>query len=183
MIAELGKGLKIGTKLPEFNLPGVDGKNYSPKNFSDKKVLIIIFTCNHCPYAQAYQDRIIALQKNYSQNGVQVVAINSNDATGYPDDSFEKMKERAREKNFNFPYLRDESQETARAFGAQVTPDCFVFGQDRTLQYRGRVDDNWQNEDKVVSRDLENAVKEVLQDKNPAKQEAQAIGCSIKWRQ
>ena len=182
MLAEKGKGLLIGSKMPGFNLPGVDGKNHSEKEFTDKKTLVVIFTCNHCPYAQSYQDRIISLQKDFGHKGAQIIAINSNDATGYPDDSFEKMVERAKEKNFNFPYLRDESQQTAKSFGAQVTPDCFVFDQKRVLQYRGRVDDNWQDHYKVASHDLRHAIDAVLNGKKPRVQEASAIGCSIKWK-
>lgn len=182
MLAEKGKGLSIGSKMPGFSLPGIDGKNHSEKEFAGKKALIIIFTCNHCPYAQSYQDRIIALQKDFGPKGAQIVAINSNDATGYPDDSFEKMVERAKEKKFNFHYLCDESQATAKAFGAQVTPDCFVFDQKRALQYRGRVDDNWQDPHSVKSQDLRNAIDAVLSGKKPSVQEAGAIGCSIKWK-
>ncbi len=183
MLAETGKGLKIGNKLPEFDLPGVDGKNHSPKEFKDKEVLVVIFTCNHCPYAQAYQKRIKAIQSDFVARGAQVVAINSNDATGYPDDSFAKMIERAREKKFNFPYLRDESQEIARAFGAQVTPDCFAFDKKRILRYRGRVDDNWQNPEQAKTHDLKNAIEALLSGKEPNPKEASAIGCSIKWKQ
>ena len=174
--------VKPGEKAPDFSLPATDGKTYSLKDFSGKKALLVIFICNHCPYAQSYQDRIIALQKDFGPKGAQIVAINSNDATGYPDDSFEKMVERAKEKKFNFPYLRDESQKIARAFGAQVTPDCFVFDQKRALQYRGRVDDNWQDHYKVSSHDLRHAIDAVLSWKKPSVQEASAIGCSIKWK-
>lgn len=182
MIAEKGKGLAIESVLPVFDLPGVDGKNHSPKEFAGKKVLAVIFTCNHCPYAQAYQDRIIALQKESGPKGLQVIAINSNDAVNYPEDSFEKMIERQKEKKFNFPYLRDESQAIAKAFGAQVTPDCFVFGKNRKLAYRGRIDDNWQNSTEAKMHDLKNAVIALLEEKKPLVQEASAIGCSIKWK-
>lgn len=182
MLAEKGKGLAIGSKIPGFKLPGVDKKTYSEKDFSDRKALVIIFTCNHCPYAQAYQDRIIHLQKEFSPVGAQIIAINSNDSTNYPADSFEKMVERSKEKDFNFPYLRDETQSVAKAFGAQVTPDCFVFDQKRTLQYRGRVDDNWQDHYKVSSHDLRQAIEAVVNGKKPTVQESSAIGCSIKWK-
>lgn len=182
MIAEKGKALVIGNALPEFDLPGVDGKNHSSHEFAAKKVLVMIFTCNHCPYAQAYQDRIITLQKEFGERGLQVVAINSNDAVGYPDDSFENMLKRAKEKNFNFPYLRDESQAIAKAFGAQVTPDCFVFDEKRKLVYRGRVDDNWQKPEQAKTHELKNAVTATLAGKKPSVQEANAIGCSIKWK-
>ena len=119
--------LNIGEKAPDFNLPAVDGKEYSLASFAGKKVVAVIFTCNHCPNAQAYEKRIIAFQNDYSGKGVQVVAINSNEDKNYPQDSFEHMKVRAEEKGFNFPYLRDESQETAKAYGAKVTPHVFLL--------------------------------------------------------
>ncbi len=183
MLAEKGKGLKAGSKIIDFQLQGVDGKKHSTKEFENKKVLAIIFTCNHCPYAQAYQDRIINLQKEFGDKGLQIIAINSNDSTDYPDDSFENMVKRSKEKKFNFPYLHDESQIFGRAFGAQVTPDCFVFDEKRTLQYRGRIDDNWQNPEIANTHDLKNAIINLLSGKKPSVQEASAIGCSIKWRQ
>ena len=182
MIAEKGKGLSIGSKLLHFDLPATDGKNYSEKSFAGKNVLAVIFTCNHCPYAQAYQERIKALQKKFAERGAQIIAINSNDAVNYPDDGFPQMVLRAKEKKFNFPYLWDESQEIAREFGAQVTPDCFVFGKNRKLVYRGRVDDNWQGENAVTSRDLENAIEAALRGEKVKVSEASAIGCSIKWK-
>ncbi len=182
MIAEKGKGISIGSKLPHFDLPATDGKNYSEKTFSGKKALVLIFTCNHCPYAQAYQERIKALQSKFAERGAQIIAINSNDSVNYLDDSFPQMAARAKEKKFNFPYLHDESQEIARAFGAQVTPDCFVFDEKRKLVYRGRVDDNWQNEKAVASKDLENAIESALRGEKIKNPEASAIGCSIKWK-
>lgn len=172
--------LKTNDQLIDFNLPGVDGQDHSPEEWQDKKVLVVIFTCNHCPYAKAYQQRIIDIQNEFSD--IQIVAINSNDDENYPDDSFEKMKERAKEAGFNFPYLRDESQETAREFGAQVTPDCFVFDQERKLRYRGRIDDNWEEPDKVTKQELRDAITALLEGKNPPVEDAKAIGCSVKWK-
>lgn len=182
MIAQKGKGLLIGSVLTEFELQGTDGKKHSSKEFSGKKVLAIIFTCNHCPYAQAYQERIKAIQKKFGDRGAQVIAINSNDSENYPEDGFEEMVLRAKQKKFNFPYLRDESQEVARKFGAQVTPDCFVFDEKRKLVYRGRVDDNWENEKAVTSKDIENAIEQALSGAGVKVKEASAIGCSIKWK-
>ena len=182
MIAEQGKGMVIGSKLPFFDLPGVGGENVSSGEFEDKLALVIIFTCNHCPYAKAYQERIKALQEKFGERGTQVIAINSNDSVNYPDDGFEQMKERAKEKQFNFPYLYDESQEIAKTFGAQVTPDCFVFDENKKLVYRGRIDDNWENENAVTSKDLENAIEQTLDGKEVKVKEERAIGCSIKWK-
>ena len=120
-------GMPLGTVAPPFSLPGVDGETYSLDSFSDAELLVVVFTCNHCPYAIACEDRLVAIQSDYGDKGVRLVAINPNDAEKYPDDSFDKMKERAAAKDFNFPYLRDESQEVARAYDAACTPDVFVF--------------------------------------------------------
>ncbi len=178
MIAEFGKGLKLSAKCPDFNLVGIDGKKHSLHDFTGK-ILVVIFTCNHCPYAQAYQKRIVNLQKAYSD--INIVAINSNDDSEYPEDSFDNMIARA--KDFQgIPYLRDANQKIARAFGAQVTPDCFVFDQNKLLRYRGRIDDNWEHPEYVTIRDLENAIKDIIADKDVRVPESRAIGCSIKWK-
>jgi peroxiredoxin len=174
--------LKIGSRAPGFSLPAVDGKFYSLSSFSDKKILIVIFSCNHCPYVQAYEDRIIASQKEFEKNGVQIVAINSNDDAKYPDDSFEEMKKRATDKRFNFPYLRDETQEVARAYGATHTPQIFLFDENRKLKYEGKIDDNWQEPNKVKSKYLRDAIEEVLDGKEVSVPETFSIGCTIKWK-
>jgi peroxiredoxin len=175
--------MKAGTKIPAFGpLPGVDGKNYELKNFDVNSVLVVIFSCNHCPYVQAYEDRIIALQAEFKPKGVQFVAINSNDASHYPDDSFENMKKRAADKKFNFLYLRDEDQSTAKAFGATHTPHLFVFDSARTLAYTGRIDDNWQEPAKVTRSYLKEALDALTAGKKPAEPETFAIGCTIKWK-
>lgn len=173
--------LKISSKLPDFNLPGVDGKNYSPSSFQSSKVLVVMFTCNHCPYVRAYEDRLIKLQKDFKDKSVSFVAINANDEINYPEDSFENMIKRAKEKNYNFPYLRDKSQEIAKAFGASFTPEIFVFDQNKILQYHGRVDDNWQEPDKVTKQNLKEAIEAVLANKQLERAETQAIGCTVKW--
>ncbi len=174
--------LKLGSKIPQFNLPATDGNTYGLDSFAKAKVLIVLFSCNHCPYVQAYEDRIIAIQKDYADSGVQVVAINANDAADYPDDSFENMKVRALQRKFNFPYLRDESQDTAKAFGASHTPELFVFDSERNLAYYGKIDDNWKEEDKVKSRYLRNAIDEIIAGKQVSVPETFAIGCTIKWK-
>ena len=117
------KTLKIGTKMPSFELKGTDGKMYGHGSFNDKKLLVIIFSCNHCPYVQAYEDRIIVIQNDYKNKSVEVVAINSNDDLQYEEDSFQNMVKRSKEKGFNFLYLRDETQEIARKFDASHTPE------------------------------------------------------------
>ena len=172
--------LKIDSVIPGFTLPGVDNKTYSLNDFKDKKILIVIFSCNHCPYVQAYEERIMNLQNEFVKD-VQIIAINSNDDVKYPDDSFE-MKKRSAAKKFNFPYLRDESQDIAKAFGATHTPQIFLFDSDRKLKYEGKIDDNWQEPDKVKSAYLRDAIMEVLNDKEVSVPETFSIGCTIKWK-
>lgn len=174
--------LKIGSHAPDFNLPGIDGKNYSLSSFDDKQALIIIFSCNHCPYVQAYEDRIKQIQSDYEGKGVSVVAINSNEDKGYPEDSFENMKKRAAERKFNFPYLRDEDQSVARAYDATHTPEIFLFDEDRKLAFHGKIDDNWQEPDRVRNHYLRNALDELLAGKEISVPETFTIGCTIKWK-
>jgi peroxiredoxin len=174
--------LKIGSDAPDFLLEGVDEKQYSLNTFSNKKVLIVIFSCNHCPYVQAYEDRIIQIQKDFKKDDVQIVAINSNDDSQYPEDSFEEMKKRAADKKFNFPYLRDETQEVAKAYGATHTPQIFLFDENRKLKYEGKIDDNRREPDKVKSKYLRDAIVEVLNGKEVSVPETFSIGCTIKWK-
>lgn len=174
--------LKIGSSAPEFNLLGVDGKKYFLSSFDDKKALIVIFSCNHCPYVQAYEDRIKQIQSDYAGKGVSVVAINSNEDTGYPEDSFENMKKLAAEKKFNFLYLRDEDQSVARAYDATHTPEIFLFDKDRKLAFHGKIDDNWQEPNRVRNHYLRNALDELIAEKEISVPETFTIGCTIKWK-
>lgn len=175
--------MKTGTKMPAFPaLPAVDGKNYGANNFTAKAPIVIFFSCNHCPYVQAYENRIMDLQNEFKSKGVQFVAINSNDAVAYPDDNFENMKKRAAERKFNFLYLRDEDQSVAKSFGATHTPHLFVFDEARTLAYTGRIDDNWQEPAKVQRRYLKEALDALTSGKKPVEPETFAIGCTIKWK-
>lgn len=176
-------GLPLGSPAVDFQLKGVDGKSYSLVNFKDKKAVVVVFSCNHCPYAQAYEQRLIQLQEDYFSKNVALVAINSNDDTNYPEDSFPNMVSRSKERGFNFPYVRDESQDIARKYGAICTPHVFAFDQNRRLQYKGRIDDNWKSPADVKTRDLKNALDEILQGKTPSVQETRPYGCSIKWKQ
>lgn len=168
--------------MPDWNnLPCVDGKTYSASDFKNKKILVVVFSCNHCPYVQAYEDRMIAFQQEYGQRNVQLVAINSNETKNYPEDTFDEMVVRAKKKNFNFPYLRDEQQVVAEAFGATHTPQFFVFDEQRKLRYTGKMDDNYQNPTAVKERYLHDAVEALLAG-NPVKiPETYSIGCTIKW--
>jgi peroxiredoxin len=174
--------LEIGSSAPDFHLIGIDEKKYSLESFKDKKALIIIFSCNHCPYVQAYEDRVIQIQKDYADKGVAVAAINSNEDINYPDDSFENMKKRAAEKNFNFPYLRDEDQSIARTYDATHTPEIFLFDENRKLAFHGKIDDNWQEPDKVQNHYLRDALDELLAGKEISVPETFTIGCTIKWK-
>lgn len=176
------KTLQIGSSIPSFELPSIDGKTYSLNSFEDKKALVIIFSCNHCPYVQAYENRIIQIQSDYENKGVTVVAINSNDAVKYPEDSFDEMKKRANAKKFNFPYLRDEDQSVAHAFDASHTPEVFLFDEKRKLIYHGKIDDNWQEKDKVKTHYLREALDEILSEKQISIPETYSIGCTIKWK-
>lgn len=175
-------GMPLGTAAPPFSLPGVDGATKTLDSFSDADLLVVVFTCNHCPYAIASEDRLIEVQRDYADKGVQLVAINPNDADAYPDDSFEKMKERAAEKGFNFPYLRDESQEVARAYDAACTPDIFVFDRERKLLYNGRIDDNWKEPASVTRNDLREVLDAALSGSSVEFEHVPSMGCSIKWK-
>jgi len=174
--------LKIGSLAPEFNLEGVDGKKYSLSSFDDNHAIIIIFSCNHCPYVQAYEGRMKQIQEDYNGKGVTVVAINSNEDVNYPDDSFENMKKRATEQRFNFLYLRDEDQSVAREYDATHTPEIFLFDKERKLVFHGKIDDNWQEPNKVQNHYLKNALDELLAGKEISVPETFTIGCTIKWK-
>ncbi len=173
----------LGTPAPDFSLPGTDGKTYSPSNFGNKNVLVIIFMCNHCPYVKAVLRRLINLQNEYAEKSVQLVGINVNDTKKYPEDSMEKMKELAEKKQLPFPYLFDESQESAKAYDAVCTPDIFVYGIERSLKYRGRVDDNWQHPDEITRHDLKDAIEAILTDQPVNDDQVSSMGCSIKWKE
>ena len=174
--------LQIGSRLPEFeHLPCVNGKTYSSADFTNQ-VLIIVFSCNHCPYVQAYEDRMMKLQNDYRARDVQLVAINSNDEKNYPDDNFDKMKERAAQRKFNFPYLRDEDQSVADSFGATHTPQFFVFDKERKLRYSGKLDDNWKEPGQVKGKYVRYAIDAILDGKEVKIQETYSIGCTIKWK-
>lgn len=174
--------LEIGSAAPGFNLPATDGKRYSLESFKDAKAVCVMFSCNHCPYVQAYEGRFKELQAAFGPRGFQLLAINSNDATDYPEDSFDAMVARAKEQGFNFPYLRDEDQSVAKAFGAVRTPHVFLFDAARKLAYLGRIDDSWDKPEKVSKRELAAAIEDILAGRPVAVPETFAVGCTIKWR-
>jgi hypothetical protein len=185
------KTLEIGNSAPDFNLMGVDGKTYSLASFKNAQILVIVFTCNHCPTAQAYEDRIIRLTTDYSNKKVAVVAIMPNDPDclrldelDFSDlgDSYEEMKIRAKEKKFNFPYLYDGKTETvSRAYGPIATPHVFIFDKERKLRYEGRIDD-MENPFRIPqSTDARNAIDALLNDHEVPVKTTKVFGCSIKW--
>ncbi len=182
------EGLAIGAPMPQFRaLPATNGKRFSWEDFRGTKILVVVFSCNHCPYVQAYEDRMVAFQRDNAGRGVQLVAINANEAIHYPDDDFNGMVKRAMAKGFNFPYLRDEDQAVATAFGATHTPEFFVFAGGPgeavpRLQYHGKMDDNYQNPSKVKERYVQEAVDALLAGKPVKVPETFSIGCTIKWK-
>lgn len=183
--------LAIGSKAPDFKLPGTDGNLYTLASFSKAKLLVIIFTCNHCPTAQAYEDRMIQLTKDYSGKGVALVAISPNDPEavrldelGYSDmgDSFEEMKIRVGEKGYNFPYLYDgKTQAVAKAYGPVATPHVFIFDKERKLRFQGRIDDVENPSKTPTTTDTRNALDQLLSDKEVTVTSTKVFGCSIKW--
>jgi peroxiredoxin len=179
------EGYHVGDVVSDFSLKNITGKNVALKDFTKAKGFIITFTCNHCPYAKAYEDRIIVLDKKYAAKGYPVVAINPNDAVQYPDDNFDNMKLRAKEKGFTFPYLHDETQAVAKQFGALKTPHMYVVqkvGEQLIIKYIGAIDDNWEDAAAVKEKYIENAVDALLDGKQVAVENTKAIGCSIKWK-
>lgn len=183
------KPLAVGSPAPDFNLPGVDGKQHTLADYKDAKVLVVVFTCNHCPTAQAYEQRIIDLTNDYRPKGVAVVAISPNDARavrldelGYTDlgDSLEDMKVRAAERKFPFPYLYDgDTQSVSRAYGVLATPHVFIFDAERKLRYQGRIDDS--DVKQVKSHDTRNAIDALLAGKPVPAEKTNVFGCSTKW--
>lgn len=174
---------EIGSLCPDFQLPATDGNLYRLKDFTGSKALLVMFICNHCPYVQAVEDRLVLLSKELLLRGAQVVAISSNDAVKYPADSFENMKKRAIEKKYPFPYLFDETQNVAKEFGAVCTPDFFVYDENLSLAYRGRLDDSWKNPAEVSRQELRHAVLELLAGREAPLSQYPSMGCSIKWKE
>jgi peroxiredoxin len=175
----------FGWKAPDFDLPGVDGRQWSLAQAAGPNGLLVMFICNHCPYVKAIRERLVRDLTALKALGVNTVAISSNDAVNYPDDSFEKMGEMAREFKFPFPYLYDESQEVAKAYGAVCTPDFFGFNNKMELQYRGRFDAQGRELTPKLDakRDLLDAMTLVAKTGQGPKEQIPSIGCSIKWKE
>ena len=173
--------LALGSQAPAFDLPGVDGRNHSLDEYADAPALAVVWSCNHCPYVQAWEGRMVAIQRDYADRGVRLVAVNSNDVEKYPEDSFPEMQARAERQRFNFDYLFDEDQSVARAYGPERTPEVFLFDGDRRLVYHGAIDDS--RDDRAVgSHYLRDALDAVLAGSEPPVAETPPVGCSVKWR-
>jgi peroxiredoxin len=178
--------LQLSAAAPAFDLPGVDGRNYSLADFADARLLVVVFSCNHCPYVIGSEDRMIAFALKYAPHGVRMVAINSNESEQHPTDSFEHMVERAKAKGFPFPYVHDATQEIALAYGALRTPHYYVFAKNAggtwTLRYTGRMDDNPRNPGMEKTHELSNAVDDLLAGREPRVAVTNPIGCNVKWK-
>ena len=176
--------LKIGDEALTFSLPNAkDGKEVSYVDYGDKVARAVIFWCNHCPYVQAWEDRIIQLQKDVADKGIQFILISANDAVQYPEDSFDQMKARAVMKNYPFPYLYDETQEVAHAYGAERTPEIFLFNQANTLVYHGAPDDNYDQPTAVEKHYFYDALHALLDGHVPSTPNTDPIGCTVKWKE
>jgi peroxiredoxin len=173
--------LALAAQAPAFSLPGVDGRRHALDDYADAAALVLVQSCNHCPYVQAWEGRIDAIQRAYADRGVSVVAISSNDAEAHPEDGFDEMVARAQRQRFSFDYLYDEDQSVARALGSERTPEVFLFDADRRLVYHGAVDDN-RDETEVSARYLEDALEAVLAGRAPDPADTPPVGCTVKWR-
>ena len=172
--------VELGSSAPAFTLPDTNGNNISLNDFKSE-ALVVIFTCNHCPYAKAVEDRLISLGKDYNGK-TDFVLISSNDVANYPEDSPTRMAERHKSKGYPFPYLFDETQEVAKAYSAVCTPDIFLYNKDRKLEYRGRLDDNWQQPHNVTREELRMAIEAVLNKNEIDFKQVPSMGCNIKWK-
>jgi len=184
--ANNSEGYEIGSVATDFSLKNVDGNMVSMADYDDAKGFIVIFTCNHCPYAQMYEQRIIDLHNKYAAKGYPVIAINPNDPVRQPEDSFEKMVERAEEKGYPFPYIFDNTQEVATAYGATRTPHVYLLNKESkglVVKYIGAIDNNYKNALEATEKYVENAVDALINGKKVSTENTKAIGCTIKWRE
>lgn len=176
----VSSGYEPGDKATDFKLKSVDGKNYSMSDYKDAKGFIVVFTCNTCPFAVKYEDRVNALAKKYKPKGYILLAINSNDPEVQPDDTFGKMQAKAKDKGFAFPYLVDEGQKIYPQYGATKTPHVFLLDKNQVVKYIGAIDDNADDASAVKEKYLENAIAALESGKDPSPSVTKAIGCSIK---
>lgn len=174
--------LQPGDPAPPFSLPGVDGRTYRLVDFANDPLLLVVFWCNHCPYVQAWEGRMVDIGRRYGPKGVRIVLVNSNDARAYPEDNLPSMVVRARDRGYPFPYLQDESQEVARAYGALVTPHPMLFDSRRRLLFQGRIDNDHQHPERATERYLERALDQALAGQPVQPSELSVLGCTVKWR-
>lgn len=174
--------MEIGDKLPNFNLLGTDGEYYNKYTYADRYALLIIVTCNHCPYSRAYWNRIQKLYARYEEDNLGVITVNPNDANQYPEDSYDNMIKLAESLGNTFVYLHDADQSLSKELGASRTPEAFLFNSKRELVYRGAIDDSWDNEHMVTRVYLEDAIEAALDGLEVDFPEVQAVGCTIKWK-
>ncbi len=174
--------LKAGDQAPDFDLIGIDDKNHSLNDYKDYDGLLVLFTCNHCPYVKAKVEAIKEIHEKFKDK-VALVGINSNDPTNYPDDNFENMKKTAQEKGIKFDYLVDDSQEIAKKYGATCTPDPFLFNKERKLVFHGRIDNAMNPEDTATEKTMINNIEKLLIGEKIEKDFDPSIGCSIKWKE
>lgn len=182
MVLLHSENIELGQPAPPFNLKSVDGPNFTMDSFKSAKAVVVLFICNHCPYVVAIEDRILQLHHEYHRKGVQLVGICSNDPTDYPEDSPENLRKRWLEKDYGFPYLIDDTQQVAKAFGAVCTPDIYAYDGARRLAYHGRLDDNWKQPDFVKHRELAEALDAMLAGRPQSPVQNASMGCSIKWK-
>jgi peroxiredoxin len=172
----------LGSKLPSFELVNVDGRTIGSQYCEGAKAYLVAFLCNHCPYVKGSEEMLISLVKRFEAKGLKTITINSNDAVKYPDDSFEKMREKARDMALPYPYLHDESQSVAKLFDAACTPEFYLFDAEHTLVYHGTINDSPRDPSKVTKEHLAHAVEAVLEGRTPEPQFVHPLGCSIKWK-
>lgn len=184
--ASLPQGYNIGDYVADFKLSNVDGKEVSLASYPDAKGIIVVFTCNTCPYAKLYEDRIIALHNQFAPKGYPVIAINPNDPAQQPEDSMEAMKQRAQEKSYGFPYLQDDTGKVAKAFGATRTPHLYILNKETKgykVEYIGAIDNNHKDATAADQKYVEEAIQQLLSGKKPKTTTTKAIGCTIKWKE
>ena len=173
--------IPLGTEMPDFKLEDPDGKSFEGSELYGEKGLLLGFLCNHCPYAIAVWPRFVQLANHAKTKGINTAVINPNINPDYPEDAPDQMVKKIKEWNINFPYLVDAGQNTARAFKAQCTPDIFLFNAEKKLIYHGRIDDNWQDENKVTKEELKGVLDSYSNSQEVTKDQKPSIGCSIKW--